>query len=358
VTVEQDLGAQKVVLIQVEEAKPILFTPGIGVTDRSGPRATIELSDINLFGLARTLSFRVRGGRRERQLEGSYRDPRLFNHDIVGIASMSFDKTTHYDSRQSTGPGQDNVLFRSNEVNFAVQAARQISKTQTFSLAASYETVNLQDIKSNANIRRFPDTAGLIQIARLGSSLIDDRRDSVVDPAHGVFVTNSLEVANKALGSEVNFVSIYSQGSYFRSVTGGVVATSARIGWKLPYGGDVELPISERFFAGGSTTLRGFKLDEAGPPGGGQLLTIANLEYRVPFHQRSLKDLAGAVFYDTGNVFERPSDFSVAQFTHSAGGGLRYKSPLGIVRMDIGFNLHPKLGDRKYSAFFTLGHAF
>jgi len=358
VTLDQDLGPLKVLLIQVEDTKPILFTPGIGVTDRSGPRATVEVSDINLFGLARTLSFRVRGGRRERQLEGSYRDPRLFNHEIVGIAAISFDKTTHLDTRTPTIAGEDNVLFRSNEVNFSIQAARKLSNTQTFSLSASYETVNLQDIKSNANIRRFPDTAGLIQIARLGSSLIDDRRDSVIDPTRGVFVTNSLEVANKAYGSEVNFVSIFSQGSYFKSVPGGVVATSVRLGLKRPYGGDFDLPISERFFAGGSTTLRGFRLDEAGPAGGGQLLTIANLEYRAPFNFLPFKDLGGAVFYDTGNVFERPSDFGLAQFTHSAGGGLRYKSPLGIVRIDIGFNLRPKGSERRYSAFFTLGHAF
>jgi outer membrane protein insertion porin family len=359
VTLDQDLGSSKVVLIQVEDTKPVLFTPGLGVTDRSGPRATIELSDINLFGLARTLSFRVRGGQRERQLEGSYRDPRLFNHEILGIAAMSFDKTTHLDTRRPTAPDVgDNVLFRSNEVNFSIQAARKLSKTQTFSLSASYETVNLQDIKSNANIRRFPDTAGLIQIARIGSALIDDHRDNVIDPTKGTFVTNSLEVANKSFGSEVNFISLFSQGSFFKPLPGGVVAASARLGWKQPYGGDVELPISERFFAGGSTTLRGFKLDEAGPPGGGQLLTIANLEYRMPLKFLPVKDLNGGVFYDTGNVFERPSDFGLAEFTHSAGGGLRYKSPLGIIRVDLGFNLRPKPLERRYSAFFTLGHAF
>jgi outer membrane translocation and assembly module TamA len=127
---------------------------------------------------------------------------------------------------------------------------------------------------------------------------------------------------------------------------------------KQPYGGEKELPISERFFAGGSTTLRGFKFDDAGPSGGGQLLTIANLEYRAPFNFFPIKNFGGALFYDTGNVFERPSDFALAQFTHTAGAGLRYKTPLGPIRVDVGFNLRAKSTDRKYCVFFTLGHAF
>jgi outer membrane protein assembly factor BamA len=142
---------------------------------------------------------------------------------------------------------------------------------------------------------------------------------------------------------------------------------SGRVGWKLPYGQDDELPITERYFAGGSTTLRGFDLDEAGPPGGGQLLTIGNVEYRVPIKKISIGELGTAVFYDTGNVFEKPSNFSFTDFTHSAGAGLRYQTPLGPVRLDVGFNLHPRVRlnadgvperENRMKIFFTLGHAF
>jgi outer membrane protein insertion porin family len=101
--------------------------------------------------------------------------------------------------------------------------------------------------------------------------------------------------------------------------------------------------------------------------GGGQLLTIGNVEYRVPIKSFSLGDLGGALFYDTGNVFERPSDFSLNDFTHSAGVGLRFKTPLGPVRFDVGFNLNPKMRinddgnpvrEGRTHFFFTLGHTF
>jgi len=348
--IDQDLGPYKIVLIQVEEAKTILVTPGLGVSDVGRIRGTLELSQINLFGLNKSISARIRVGHLERQFQASYREPRLFNHDIQGIASLSLEKS------ETQAKGQP--IYRSNEVNVSIQTVRKLSTTRTLSLLASYETVNLE---GPAVVLK---TAGLIQIARLGSSLISDRRDSIRDPSRGNFITTSLEVADKHWGSEVNFVSFFNQSSYYTSVRGGVIATSARIGWKQPYGGDKELPISERFFAGGSTTLRGFQQNEAGPFSGGQLMTIANIEYRIPLPLGPLKDLRGAVFYDTGNVFERPPLFELNDFTHSAGAGLRYITPIGPIRFDVGFNLNPELNptrperDRRVAFFFTLGHAF
>lgn len=345
VTIDQDLGEYKNLLIQVEDVKPILITPGIGVTELDGPRATFEVSDINLFGLDRTLSMRVRAGRRERQFQSTYREPRLFNHDIQGIAAITFDKTHH-------------PFFDSNGVDFSLETVKKLSKTRTVSLLASYQTVNLKDIKVNPNVRHFPDATGVVKIARLGGSFLGEHRDNVIDPTRGTLTTASLQVANKAWGSQVNFTSVFVQTSYYKRVPGGVLATSVRAGWKNPFGGDKELPISERFFAGGSTTLRGFKLDDAGPPGGGQLLSIANVEYRKPLNFLPISHVAGAVFYDTGNVFERPSDFSLTKFTHTVGTGLRYNTPLGPLRLDVGFNLRSKTTERRYRVFFTLGHAF
>ena len=237
------------------------------------------------------------------------------------------------------------------------------------SFSASYATVNLQNINVNPNIRRFPDATGSIQIARLGASFIGEhrytvsdgkRQDNAIDPTHGTLTTTNFQVSNKHWGSEVNFISAFNQTSHYTPVRGGVIATSARIGWKHPYGGDKELPISERYFAGGSTTLRGFKLDDAGPAGGGQLLTIGNIEYRAPLNFVPIKNFGGALFYDTGNVFERPTDFALSQFTHTIGAGIRYKPPLlgSPIRVDVGFNLRAKSTDRKYRVFFTLGHAF
>jgi outer membrane protein insertion porin family len=108
--------------------------------------------------------------------------------------------------------------------------------------------------------------------------------------------------------------------------------------------------------------LRAFDIAEAGPSGGGNALFLLNLEYRYPIPFLT-SGLSGAVFYDTGTVFPRISDFSIGHFTHTAGIGLRYLTPLGPVRIDYGLNLNRQLppgelGEPSQNFHFTLGHAF
>ena len=101
-------------------------------------------------------------------------------------------------------------------------------------------------------------------------------------------------------------------------------------------------------------------------------MTIGNFEYRTPLGISPIKGLGAALFYDTGNVFPTLSDIHLSQFTHTAGVGLRYQTPLGPVRIDVGINLNPKLRERanpepgqplyfredRFKAFFTLGNPF
>lgn len=144
-----------------------------------------------------------------------------------------------------------------------------------------------------------------------------------------------------------------------------VLAFSARLGLAAPYAihgtgpngkitrADRELPISERFFAGGSTTLRGFRFDEAGPQGileprnpqelptlvplGGDAMVILNFELRYPLSQ----NWRLVPFYDVGNVYRFVSDISFGGLSHTLGLGLRYKTPLGPVGVDFGYLLDP-----------------
>jgi len=354
VALDRDTGELRTVLIQIEEAKPIVFTPGIGIKEYAGPRITLDVSHNNIRGGARSLGARFRLGLYEQQFQTTYHEPRLFNHaSLDGYATLTIEN-------------RNQVAYKSNDVEFSLQVRKRLSATKNLLLTSSYQTVNLKDIRATFG-RRFPDLEGIIQIARVGASYVTDGRDDPLDPRRGVFTTSTFQIASKGLGSEVDFLSLFNQSTYQMKSGVGVLALSNRIGWKVPYGDTVELPITERYFAGGSTTLRGFDVDEAGPPGGGQLLTIENVEYRVPIKTFSFGTLGGAAFYDTGNVFERPSDFSFADYTHSAGLGLRFLTPLGPVRFDVGFNLNPQIRTNEFGVperqkrtqlFFTLGQAF
>ena len=349
------------VLIQLEDAGPVVLTYGVGAQDREGIRGTVEVTHSNLWGLDRSISARIRGSRREQRFQTTYREPRLFNWELDGFASLFVER-----ARQPA--------FDASKVDFSFQSLKQFANEDSLLLTASYQTVNLRDIRDNRHTDAFPDQVGIYQISRVGASYIRDTRNDVFDPSRGNYFTGTFQFANRALGSEINFTSVFTQFSLFRPAKGAVIAASARFGWNQPYGRTRSLPITERYFAGGSTTLRGFSLDDAGPisapridpgspggvrlaPAGGNALTIVNLEYRFPI-PFLFSGLGGAVFYDTGTVFERISDFGVGDFTHTLGYGLRYQTPLGPIRVDFGFNLNRQPGESLNKAFLTLGHAF
>jgi outer membrane protein insertion porin family len=350
VTLDENLPGVRNLLIQVEEARRVLLSYGLGFQEYEGVRGTVELSYNNLWGLDRSISFRLRGSRREQRFQSTYREPQLFNWSLDGFASLFIERT-------------ERPSFDFSRVDFSIQTLKRFSLQRNLLLTASYQTVNLRDVRDNRQAIKIPEETGVIQIGRVGASFIVERRDDPINTTTGFFNTTTFQIATSALGSEVNFTSLFHQSNFYTPVRFGVLATSGRFGWNQPYGGTERIPISERYFAGGSTTLRGYDLDEAGPPTGGNALLIGNIEYRVPLTRFPVRGFGIAGFYDTGNVFEEISNVRLSGFTHTAGFGLRYETPLGPVRLDIGFNLKPQLlptgvREERTQVFFTLGHAF
>ncbi|PYS16260.1 MAG: outer membrane protein assembly factor BamA [Acidobacteria bacterium] len=340
-------------LIQLEDAKPILLTYGIGYQEWASVRGTIEISHNNLWGLDRSLSFRVRGSFRERLAQSTFREPRLFNHDLDGFASAFLEHTERLD-------------FKANRLDFSLQTLKRFPPTQNLLFTMGYQTVDLLDVRVNPLANILKGEIGIFQIARVGTSYIQDRRNDPLNPSTGSFHTTTFQVASHVLGSELDFTSLYNLYSMYTPVPHGVLATSVRLGWNHPFGNTTSLPPTERYFAGGSTTLRGFSFDDA-RPGGGYAMAIANFEYRTPLRILPIKGLGTALFYDTGNVFPTVSDIHLSEFTHTAGFGLRYQTPLGPVRIDLGINLNPKLRARtqeeyfredRFKVFFTLANPF
>ena len=148
-----------------------------------------------------------------------------------------------------------------------------------------------------------------------------------------------------------------------------VFAGGARLGLARGFSQVVEesVPASQRFFAGGSTTVRGFQLDRLGVreilnanglSNGGNAMLVVNAELRSPLW----KDLGAVAFVDAGNVFGRVSDFDITALRPTAGVGIRYRSPIGPLRLDLGFKLNretfPNRREHGSEWHFSLGHAF
>ena len=184
----------------------------------------------------------------------------------------------------------------------------------------NFETVDLSDVLVNPQATGQEDL-GTLKLSTFSTAWLRDTRDDPIEPSRGFFNTLNFSVASKLYGSEANLVSFFGQHQNHRRVgRSAVLATSLRLGLIGPYGSTPEVPISERFFAGGSTSLRGFDLDLAGPldpvtnkPLGGNALVILNAELRIPVSG----NFAFAPFYDTGNVFARIKDIGLSRFTNT-----------------------------------------
>jgi outer membrane protein assembly factor BamA len=318
----------------------------------------------------------------EYRVLGTYRQPRLF-------ASTDFLATAYLEQGARTS-------FDFNRRGARAEAARRL--TPTLSMSARYaiertEVFNERFAAEEDQLlidRLFPQ----VRLSAVSSALIRDTRDDPIGPARGSLVGLDAEVAARGIGSEVGFVKSFVQAFTYRRLPGpgGVVlAAGGRLGLAAGFARGVprldgsgapvldpdgnpivdtvdDLPASERFFAGGDTTVRGFALDQLGSaatldqsgfPRGGNAVVVLNAELRVPLW----KDLGAVTFVDAGNVFARVPDVTLGDIRASAGFGLRYRSPIGPLRVDLGFKLDTRplpngQEERRHAVHISLGQAF
>jgi outer membrane protein insertion porin family len=196
----------------------------------------------------------------------------------------------------------------------------------------------------------------------ISGSLIWDRRDDPFNPRKGYFLSFVLERAFPFLKSESDYLKSFIKYKQFIPIFSGVTfSATSRLGLG---GGRQPIPIHERFFAGGSNSFRGEKFDELGPkdpvsqkPVGGEALFLLNFELTFPLIL-AIKDLSGALFYDKGNVFAEMKHFNLTALQDAVGIGIRYRTPLGPLRLEVAWNLDAAKGERKPLVFLTIGNVF
>jgi outer membrane protein assembly complex protein YaeT len=355
----------------------------------AAPRGFFEIGRRNLFGRNRSvnlftrLSLRLRSDPtlshdgqepatdfNEYRVLGTYRQPRIFaNTDFLATGFLEQGARTSFDFNRRGARAEAGWRFNpilSMSVRYAIE------RTEVFNerFAATEDQLLID--------RLFPQ----VRLSAVSSALIRDTRDDPIGPARGSLIGLDAEVAGRAIGSEVGFVKTFVQGFRYRRLPGrrGVVlAAGGRLGLAAgfartavdPDGNPItvdDLPASERFFAGGDTTVRGFSLDRLGTdatldangfPLGGNAIVVLNAELRVPVW----RDLGAVTFVDAGNVFARVPDIALADMRASAGFGLRYRSPIGPLRVDLGFKLGELRSpggqqERRHAVHISLGQAF
>jgi outer membrane protein insertion porin family len=346
------------------------------------PRAFFQIGRRNVFGKNRSLNFFSSAAFHSQEsstnLEytaiATYREPRIFN-----TAADAFVNATFEQQRRSS--------FSFSRRSLSADIARKLSRTVSMSGSYQIQRTSVFDERLADDDPSKPLIDRLfsnVRISSFTSSLIRDSRDDVVDPSRGEYTSISAQLAGRAIGSEIGFVKSFLTAQAFHAVPHTnriVLAGSARVGLAAGFPRDAivdgqpaeirELPRSERFYAGGDTTVRGFLLDQLGvrhtPPDpvqdtidgggfaiGGNGLVILNAELRAPIAHGF-----GVVgFVDTGNVFAAISEINLGEMRTAVGSGLRYKSPFGPIRFDLGFKVNRQPGEALTAWFISFGQAF
>jgi outer membrane protein insertion porin family len=353
------------------------------------PRGFFEVGRRNIAGKNRSVNLYTRlslradddpdagGGGRfsfpEYRVVGSYREPRTFgwNADVTVTAALEQGVRSTFKFARK---GVNAEMLR------RLSPTVRVSGRYTFGTTRTFDEVLTEQEQATID-RIFPQ----VRLSTFSSSVVRDTRDDVLDPSRGFFLSAEGTIAARALGGQVGFIRSYLQAQMYRRlpvsrrvVFAGRIALGTADGFPRPVrvvapDGTVieqtveDLPASERFFAGGDTTMRGFALDSvgasstissAGFPRGGNGLILLNGELRVPVWG----DLGAAFFVDSGNVYERVTQIDLGNLLAAVGVGVRYKSPFGPLRFDVGFKVDRRVLAGKLESprafHFSFGQAF
>ena len=330
-----------------------------------GPRGSFQYTRNNVRGKGESLSATAFAGRLDQRVAGYYIDPN-FRWSKWGATTSIL---TEHD--------EENPIFSSQVEDGSFQLQRFIDKAKhdVFFMRYSFSQTDLTRILIPELV--LPQDQH-VRLSTLAANFTRDTRDNPLDAHKGVLDSIELDFNDTRLGSSVNFAKLNAQAAYYRPTFHKIVwANSIRIGLAQPFRNSL-VPLSEAFFTGGGNTLRGFPLDGAGPqrqvqvcnsgsstdcsyiqvPAGGNELLLINSEARIPLNGIK-QNLGLAVFYDGGNVFPNVGfhDFT-SLYTNNVGVGLRYATPVGPVRIDLGHNLNPVPGIKSTQYFVSIGQAF
>lgn len=336
---------QIVVNIEVTERPTGLFSVGAGFSSLDKLIGTLDVSQRNLFGRGQELFLQLRVGSRSRLANLGFTEPYLFDMPLsAGFDIYNSTRAFNDFSRKAVG----------GDLRFSYPFTEFIRGFGTYKL----ERVKVFDIGEEAS-RTLLEAEGTSITSGVTFAGVRDSRDNVFEPTRGSRHSLTLETAG--LGGDNRFYKLIGETSWFFPLPfyGWVIGVRGEAGIAEGFGGE-EVPLFERFFLGGPTTLRGQRTrsvsprDETGARIGGDKELLFNAELLIPLIPR----LRAALFFDAGNAYGFGEDFDPTDLRMAAGVGFRWFSPFGPVRVDYGFNLDREPGEKSAQFHFAIGSTF
>jgi outer membrane protein assembly complex protein YaeT len=349
----------KYVLYSLEEAGRYSMNVGVGAeigrigggttsldspagTTGFSPRFLFGISRLNFFGLGHTMSLQTLVSTLEQRALLTYVAPQFLGNPKLSLQLSGLFDISH-----------DIRTFSARREEGSVQLGRKLSRADTLQYRFTFRDVNIIGTPL-ISPELIPLLSQPVHVGFFSMSFIRDMRDNPIDSHHGTYTSIDLALASSVFGSQTGFGRVVARNSsYYQLTKDLVLARTTDFGMIERYSGLSVIPLPERFFAGGTFSNRAFPDFQAGPrdlttgfPIGGNALLTNTIELRFPLIG---DNLGGVLFNDMGNVYSAVNKISprfrqqnLQDFDYAVqafGFGLRYRTPLGPVRVD--FSLSP-----------------
>lgn len=344
---------KKDVLVELQEGNAGTVELGVGYGEYEQYRGYLDISYRNLWGMNRQPSLRFELSSLESRYILQYIEPWFLN------TPLQFRTYLLHENKREISIDTGETRYRLTRNTATAGFEKKISEVLTSELYYEFSIVNTYDVKPDVILTK--EDTGTLAISGIRLGITHDTRDNPFYPRKGTLTGMSIKFTSPVFLSETNFIKFMLYDNfYYELFRGVVIAMSLRSGIAQGYLDTYELPLVERFFLGGRTTVRGYEQDTLGPKGsdgtptGGNVFLMENLEIRTSIG----KGIGFVVFLDGGNVWVKLNDVNIEDFKFTTGIGLRYETPVGPVRLDYGHKLQREEDESSGELHFSIGHAF
>jgi len=350
---------------EVLERKPHALQFSVGYSTTEGFRTQAEWTHRNLFAGAQQLTLSTRVSSIEQRGEVRLRLPYFL------AERTAFTQTLFARNEPGTGfsagggvigvSGGAHPAFGQLSVGTESRVEHRFTETLSGVVGLSFSRNEFR----NVNVAAL--TAAEQEIAQDNTLFVQfaeaqyNTSDSLLNPTHGMVLRGRIDNSTTALISDVSFVKLVLEARHYLPLSQRLLlATRLKLGGIEPYGASTEVPFNVRFFAGGPGSVRGFELNRLGPVNsegeaiGGMSLIEGSVELRFPL----FGDFGAVLFLDFGNVFSPPFTYRFGDLRYAVGPGLRYNTPVGPLRLDVGIIVDRRPGENFGRIEFSIGQAF
>ncbi|MGQ9609455.1 MAG: POTRA domain-containing protein [bacterium] len=325
------LGSDNIykLIIDVKERNSKSINMNAGYSSSEGFRGGVEASHINLWGTARKISGKAQVGTQGQRFESEYIEPKIFGTNAFGVINVY--------------PYSEYIEKEYKEIRKGVSAGInwRLRRVNMVKLDYRYDVLeyNLDKVME------------VTKIGRIETTFQRDSRNNVLNPENGAYYGLSLEYANPKLGGFETFTKLYFNNMYYYKLFSNIIlASGVRSGYAWGLGGTEKVLTPELFRMKDYPTPRGYKWRKENI---GNLLLNASIELRFPMY----KWIGTAFFFDSGQVYDGVSSFSINKLKSAVGIGLRLVTPVGPFRLDYGYPVHGD-GNRRRLPEIAFGNAF